>query len=138
MPPACFGTFQFFLSPDRTTGLKSSTRMLTEKEQTFLNCRCTGCKRPFDFVPIDADACPFCRSPIDATATWQTRKYPGIVMLPGWVRAFGWPFLLMLAAPAIFLYEYYGSHVFEPRLPGLLFAIGTIFFFVKLNTNGDY
>lgn len=107
-------------------------------DPTFLHCRCTDCKRSFDFVSLDAEACPFCRTEIIPEKIWQTRRYPGILILPGWVRAFGWPFLLMGAAVAVFLVEYYGSHIFEPKFPGLLFSIGIIFFFVKLNTNGDY
>ncbi len=112
--------------------------MTTEKEQTFLHCRCPGCKCPFDYVPIDADACPFCTSPIIADTVWQTRKYPGVLMLPGWTRAFGWPFLCILAGIAYFLYPYFAYHMIELKLPGLLVSIGLIFFVVKLNTNGEY
>jgi hypothetical protein len=112
--------------------------MLPQKEPTFLQCRCPGCKRPFDYVPIDAEACPFCKWEIQADAVWQTRQYEGLVMLPGWIRAFGWPFLLMVGGVGLFLYAYYGFHEVELKLPGAMVAIGLIFFMFKLNNNGEH
>jgi hypothetical protein len=107
------------------------------QEQTFLHCRCPYCKRPFDYVPISAYECPFCRKEITRSAVWQTRRYPGILILPGWVRAFGWPFLVMLLGVAAFLYPYYSYHLIELKLPAILISIGLIFFLFKLNTNGE-
>jgi hypothetical protein len=111
-----------------------------EKEQTFLHCRCPKCKRPFDFVPISACECPFCQWEIRRSEVWQTRQYPGILILPGWVKAFGWPLLLMAAGVAFFLYCYFaevGIGVQVIEVSGIFFGTGLIFFLFKLNTNGE-
>jgi hypothetical protein len=111
--------------------------MTQQKEETFLYCRCPKCKRPFDYVPVAADECPFCKVPITRSAVWQTRRYPGTLILPGWVRAFGWPFLIILLGIASFVYPYYAYHEIELKLTAGLVSIGLVFFLFKLNTNGE-
>ena len=111
--------------------------VIEEKEQTFLHCRCPKCKRAFDYVPVSAYECPFCQWEIRRSAVWETRQYPGIFILPGWAKAFGWPLLLMLSGVGLFLYIYFVGHEIELRVPSILVAIGLVFFMFKLNTNGE-
>ncbi|HUO06873.1 MAG TPA: hypothetical protein VM008_00945 [Phycisphaerae bacterium] len=111
--------------------------MTEQKEQTFLYCRCPHCKRPFDYVLVTAYECPFCQKEIRRSEVWETRRYPGTVILPGWMRAFGWPFLLMLAGVALFVMYYYEAHEIELKVPAGMVAIGLIFFLFKLNNNGE-
>ena len=111
--------------------------MTQQKEQTFLHCRCPACKRPFDHVPLSADECPFCRIPITRSAVWQTRRYPGTLILPGWLRAFGWPFAIILLGIGSFFYTYFNYHMIELKLTAALISIGLVFFLFKLNNNGE-
>lgn len=112
--------------------------MQEEKEDMFAGCKCPGCKKPFDYVPVSMKNCPFCNIKINSRAVWETRKYEGIIMFPGWVRAFGWPFLIILAGVGALLYPIYAYHYVELKLPALLISIGLVFFFVKLMTGGEY
>ena len=111
--------------------------VIEEKEQTFLHCKCPKCKRAFDFVPISAYECPFCQWEIRRSEVWETRHYPGVLILPGWVKAFGWPLLIMLSGVAFFFYIYFAAHEIELKVPSALIAIGLVFFLFKLHTNGE-
>ena len=111
--------------------------MTQQKEQTFLHCTCPHCKRPFDYVPISACECPFCRKDISRSQVWETRKYPGTLELPYWVTAFGWPVLVMLVGTAYIAFMYFTAHAIE--IHGLIIglavmALGVIFFLYKLTT----
>jgi hypothetical protein len=88
-------------------------------------------------VPISAYECPFCQWEIRREEVWQTRQYPGVLILPGWVKAFGWPFLIILAGVAFFCYAYFVLHEVELKVPAALVAIGLVFFMFKLSTNGE-
>jgi hypothetical protein len=129
-----------FFAPHGGGEAVKSALVTQEKEQTFLHCKCPKCKRAFDFVPISAYECPFCQWEIRRDAVWQTRQYPGVIMLPGWVKAFGWPFLLMLSGVAFFLWCYFtvdGMGTNAVIVSSIIVGTGLIFFIAKLNTNGE-
>lgn len=91
-------------------------------------------------MPISADECPFCRWEIRREEVWQTRRYPGVVILPGWVKAFGWPLLLMVAGVVFFLWCYFtvdGMGTNAVIVASVFFGTGLIFFIAKLNTDGE-
>jgi hypothetical protein len=128
-----------FFSTSRLASVKI-VGVTEQKEQTFLYCSCPHCKRPFDYVPVAAYECPFCRKEIRRSEVWQTRRYPGTLMLPGWARAFGWPFLVMLAGVAYFVYSVAVAHSIEIHAllcSAIIFATGLIFFLFKLSNNGE-
>ena len=97
----------------------------------YRNCVCPKCKLQLDDVEEGAPGCPGCGEVLDRTRVWETRKYPGVVVLPHWVRAFGWPFLLILAGIGLFFWGYCHG-IIDFKLPSLMMALGLIFFFVKL------
>jgi hypothetical protein len=129
-----------FLLHNGLGGTVEFALVIEEKEQTFLHCKCPKCKRAFDFVPISAYECPFCQWEIRRSEVWDTRRYPGVLILPGWVKAFGWPLLVMLAGVAFFLYCYFavdGMGTNAVIVSSIIFGTGLIFFIAKLNTNGE-
>ena len=101
-------------------------------EPVYDHCFCPQCRFPLDGLPETAEACPKCNHPLYRNEVWATRKYPGVVELPGWVRAFGWPFLLMLAGVGIAVAYYFAGYRMPVHLPALLVAFGLVWFVVKL------
>jgi hypothetical protein len=76
----------------------------------FENCHCPHCKYSLHDESTKITACPGCRRPFDARDVWMTRRYPGMMILPGWVKIFGWPLVLILiglALGALRLIEHY-------------------------------
>ncbi len=67
----------------------------------------------------------------------MTRTYPGLIMLPGWLKAFGWPFLLMVAGFAMVGAAYAFKVAISLKVPAALIALGMVFFIYKLATDGE-
>ena len=67
----------------------------------------------------------------------MTRKYPGMLVLPGWLKAFGWPVLLILSGLGLFALEFVVGVVVSFKLPAFLVGVGVVFFIAKLATNGE-
>jgi len=103
----------------------------------YQNCRCPACKHPLDDVATTILVCPACGQPLDPAAVWSTRVYPGQIVLPGWVRAFGWPVLLMAAGVAVAAVEQFFLGRFLFQLPVLLIGTGLVFFFIRIFGIGD-
>lgn len=103
----------------------------------FKNCRCLGCRAPLDEVSVDADRCPRCNVELDAEALWKNRTYPGVIVFPKWITAFGWPLLLMLLGAGIMAASYVGSGQAFMRVPVGMFVTGMIWFMVKLSGADD-
>lgn len=82
-------------------------------------------------------ACPACNKPLDARAVWMTKRYPGQLVLPGWLAAFGWPLLLMLLGFGLFLLGYFGYFPIPLKLPVFLIGVGMVYFIAKLATDGE-
>ncbi len=76
------------------------------KQSTYTNCRCPHCRNPLDDVATTAATCPLCNQPLDPDAVWLTRRYPGTVNLPWWVRILTWPLLLMLLGGTVFVLKW--------------------------------
>jgi hypothetical protein len=70
---------------------------------TFKNCRCPACRARLDDVAAEAGHCPRCNGALEPDAVWATRRYPGLLTLPGGVRAFGWPLALMAGGALLML-----------------------------------
>jgi hypothetical protein len=67
----------------------------------------------------------------------MTRRYPGILVLPGWLKAFGWPFLLILAGFGLIGLSLASGFPIPIKLPAIILTLGIVFFIFKLATNGD-
>jgi predicted RNA-binding Zn-ribbon protein involved in translation (DUF1610 family) len=98
----------------------------------YRDCVCPACRVKLDEVQEGTYDCPGCGARLERARVWQTRRYPGIVELPHWVRAFGWPFLLMLSGVGLFFWGYWNGFV-DLRMPSLMVAAGLIFFYVKFS-----
>lgn len=99
----------------------------------YTDCSCPHCRVSLDGVAETDEACPTCNKPLEPSAVWATRKYPGALFLPPWVTAFGWPLLLILAGLGFgwWIYAMSGKISFLPAFP---ISIGLVFFFVKLSS----
>jgi hypothetical protein len=111
--------------------------MLEKRKSTFENCHCPYCKYSLHQEFTDISACPGCRRQLEARDVWMARKYPGMTVLPGWLKAFGWPFLLIIAGFAIIGISYETGIPVPLKLPALFIGTGMLFFIVKLATNGE-
>jgi hypothetical protein len=60
-----------------------------------------------------------------------------MLVLPGWLKAFGWPFLLILAGFGLVGLRYAANVPMPWKVPGAVIALGMGFFIYKLATNGD-
>jgi hypothetical protein len=111
--------------------------MAEKRVTTYDDCHCPHCRHPLDGVSNQITACPLCNRALEPREVWMTRKYPGLFVLPGWLKAFGWPFLLMLAGFGIIGLSYATGVPIPFKLPGILITLGMVFFIVKLATNGE-
>ena len=102
----------------------------------YQHCRCPHCKHPLDEVATTIPACPLCNHPFDPRHVWLTRKYPGQIILPGWLTAFGWPALVM-AAGALLFFLRTQFPLLPYKLPLFTLGGGGLWFFIKLATNGE-
>jgi hypothetical protein len=103
----------------------------------YENCRCPHCKHDLTTTASTTPHCPLCNKALDSHDVWMTRTYPGPTELPGWLRAFGWPFFLMLAGFGLFLLRRYGGAPLPLSLAWVPLAIGFVYFMVKLMTDGE-
>jgi hypothetical protein len=116
---------------DATEKVNMTTKQV-QKEDTFVGCHCPKCEFPLKDTPVSVRHCPLCGDKMDPHLVWGTRKYEGVWELPFWVRAFGWPFLLMAAGVAYFVVPALYYNYYDVKLPSLIFAIGFVFFVAKL------
>jgi len=103
----------------------------------YTRCRCPHCKAKLDDVRSDCGECPLCRRELESSDVWNTRIYPGMLSLPPWIRAFGWPFLLMATGIGIMLASYFGSGETYVRVPVGMIVTGMIWFFFMLSGGDD-
>jgi hypothetical protein len=103
----------------------------------YTYCTCPACKTKLDATPTTAKWCPQCRGKLDPHDVWSTRKYPGQLILPRWITAFGWPLLFMLIGAGATAGTYFASGGRRVMAPVGLFAVGMIWFFVKLSGADD-
>lgn len=105
----------------------------------YQNCRCPHCRHDLSTVAITTPACPQCNQPLEPAAVWATRTYPGHIMLPGWLRAFGWPFLMILGglalAVATWYYDWRDTDTY--KISAALIAVGTVYFIAKASGADD-
>ncbi len=109
---------------------------------TFTDCRCPECQHPLDDVATAATECPFCHQPLNRLEVWSTRQEPNQINLPGWLRAFGWPFLLMLAGATVFVLKFgkfwpHPTRGWMMTQAEILFALGLVHFLYKFAMDGD-
>src|SRR4051812_27531826 len=114
-----------------TTQQENLRPKIQHKEDTFLNCHCPGCEFPLKDTVVSTTHCPLCNQKLDPAAVWLTRKYDGVIELPFWVRAFGWPFFMMIFGILFFVIPYFYYNYFDVKIPSLIFAVGFIYFVVK-------
>ncbi len=72
----------------------------------------------------------------------MTRREPGELNLPGWLRAFGWPFLMMAAGGTVMALKITGywdilSRGMITLAAEILFSLGLIRFIFLLAMDGD-
>lgn len=103
----------------------------------YTNCRCPACKAALDDVATDEERCPSCRRDLDPGEVWQTRTYPGLLTLPPWIRAFGWPLLLIVAGVGMMAGSYFASAGAWMRVPVGLIGSGFIWFLILLLGGGE-
>ena len=97
----------------------------------YENCTCPHCKTKLDQVAVTISSCPSCNQPFDPSAVWATRSYPGLIILPRWVSAFGWPFLLIALGAILWIAKSFGYPI-PVKLAIIPLAIGLVYFFIKL------
>ena len=102
---------------------------------TFQDCTCPHCKAKLDDVPEKTRTCPACNQPLDRREVYATRNY-GSIVLPPWIIAFTWPLLIMIIGVVLFFY-FYSTGIPDLFIPGIVVAIGMVFFFFKLNSSGN-
>src|SRR3954470_9892722 len=95
-----------------------------QKEDTFVSCTCPKCEFPLKDTVVSTRNCPLCGDKLDPHKVWSTRKYDGVVELPYWIRAFGWPFVLMLIGVLYFVIPLFWYNYFDVKVPSLIFATG--------------
>ena len=111
--------------------------MAEKRKSTFQDCRCPHCRHPLDDLSTTAPACPQCNHALEPHEVWLTRRYPGLLVLPGWLKAFGWPLLLIIGGFGVIGLSYASGMPIPVELPVLLIGTGLVFVIVKLATNGD-
>jgi hypothetical protein len=97
----------------------------------YERCRCPHCKTTLDQIEENTPDCPACTKPLDPQQVWSTRSYAGTLILPPWISAFGWPFLLMIFGFVFFFYAKSQGYV-NVYIPGFMVALGLIYFIFKL------
>jgi len=112
------------------------------RHDTYTNCYCPHCKNSLNEVATTTPACPLCNQSVDPQDVWLTRRAPGEIDLPGWLRAFGWPFLFLVAGATPFVLKVAGHWNIPNRgwimLAGeIAFAIGLIRFLYRLASGGE-
>ena len=105
--------------------------MLLNKALTYPQCRCPKCKRPLDYVPINRADCPFCKQGLESV--WETRRYPGLILMPNWMRALAWPFWIIsgLIILSCISYAFWPNTPLE--MPRIVIAIAVISLLFKAN-----
>jgi hypothetical protein len=103
----------------------------------YQNCTCPHCKVKLDTLAESAPICPTCNKPLNPRDVWATRKYPGLLILPRWLTAFGWPLLLILAGVLCIALAYAARIPIPLKIPAILIAIGLVYFFIKLSGVDD-
>ena len=98
----------------------------------FERCCCPACRFKLDTVSVGTKNCPQCNEVLDPQHVWQTRTYPGVIQLPGWVSAFGWPVLLILMAITWAAFGYVATSGRSFVVPGGLLVLGIVWFLIKL------
>lgn len=104
----------------------------TKKIAYYTGCRCLRCKAKFDTIATTITTCPTCNTAIDPSTVWATRCYEGHTVLPSWLRAFGWPLLVIFAGVAFGAFEWLVLGVLHLSFVAVVIATGAVWFFVKL------
>jgi hypothetical protein len=103
----------------------------------FTDCHCPACEAPLHQVTTKTTTCPQCNAPLVPEQVWHTRRYAGVITFPGWVKAFGWPFLLMIAGLAFGIAKVMNDWPIPLFLPAIPFSVGAAYFMAKIMTNGQ-
>lgn len=103
----------------------------------YQNCHCPDCRHKLDDVATTSATCPMCNKPLDPHRVWSTRVYPGVLILPHWVAAFGWPLLFILAGVGSGAYTWFYLGYIRISLSATLIAIGVVHALVKLANADD-
>lgn len=103
----------------------------------FERCRCPHCRVKLDDLADTARQCPRCQQGFDAHDVWSTRRYPGLLILPAWVSAFGWPLVLIASGFALALVQVALFSIVDVRGPAALVGAGAGWFFTRTLFGGD-
>lgn len=103
----------------------------------YERCRCLHCKCGLDETPTTAKRCPRCDRELDPHDVWSTRRYSGVLVLPPWITAFGWPLLLIVLGVALMAGSYVGSGRSAITIPAGIIGTGITWFLVKLMVRDD-
>ena len=74
---------------------------------------------------------------LDPHDVWATRSYEGMISLPHWLTAFGWPLMMILAGVGILVSSYLSSSKTVVDVPVGLIVVGVIYFMLKLSGDDE-
>lgn len=63
--------------------------------------KCPSCGFLLDGV--SRETCPRCERELKAEDIFKKRKYPGTIVLPGWIKTYSVPFVLFIIVAGVFM-----------------------------------
>ncbi|MEM1356013.1 MAG: hypothetical protein AAGH88_14155 [Planctomycetota bacterium] len=91
-----------------------------------------------DEVDTETKSCPECGIELEPRSVWMTRRYPGTIVLPGWLSAFGWPLVVVLCGVLITTFSWILFGWIPLKPVAIIFGLGLVWAMVKLVSDGEY